>query len=238
MKKEPKRTKMEHKRECACTCQSVRNSPLTQRCAHSGEERSDCDSSAGVLLWSLAAQKGTLRISICTQIIIIFSLVTRRRVTFTGKSCWNSAGIANYAQAATESNSPSEFPMRETQNTMMYATMRTHSYCLGCKYSLQMYLRSSSSSSAAGCRFNSVVLETCAGDKHSSQSKFPVTPDILSKRLRVSSTPAVYLQRVWVDVPIKTQHWRSDEKAPRAHTSSVWRWFYLCLSTAPWNRLL
>lgn len=109
----------------------------------------------------------------------VFPLVTRRRFTDTDKSWWNSTGIPNYAQ----SNSPSEFPMRETQNTMMYATMRTHSYCLGCKYSLQMYLRSSSSSSAAECRFNSVVLETCAGDKHSSQSKFLVTPDILSKCL-------------------------------------------------------
>lgn len=126
-----------------------------------------------------------LRITIRTK-IGVFPLVTRRRFTVTDKSCWNSTGIPNYAQ----SNSPSEFPMRETQNTMMYATMRTHSYCLGCKYSLQMYLRSSSSSSATECRFNSVVLETCAGDKHSSQSKFPVTPDILSKCLFFSCRAA------------------------------------------------
>lgn len=57
--------------------------------------------------------------------------------------------------------------------------MRTHSYCLGCKYSLQMYLRSSSSSSTVGCGCNSVLLATCAGDKQSSQSRFPVIPDIL-----------------------------------------------------------
>lgn len=57
--------------------------------------------------------------------------------------------------------------------------MRTHSYCLGCKYSLQMYLRSSSSSSTTERGCNSVLLATCAEDKQSSQSKLPVTADIL-----------------------------------------------------------
>lgn len=62
--------------------------------------------------------------------------------------------------------------------------MRTHSYCLGCRYSLQMYRRSSSSSSAAGCGRASVLLATCAADEHSSQSTFPVMPDILASRVR------------------------------------------------------
>lgn len=46
---------------------------------------------------------------------------------------------------------PKVFPTRDTRKTMMYPAMSTHSYCLGCKYSLQMYLRSSSSSSTWEC---------------------------------------------------------------------------------------
>lgn len=131
--------------------------------------------------------------------------------------------IANYAQDLTDSNSPSEFPMRETKNTMMYATMRTHSYCLGCKYSLQMYLRSSSSSSTSECRFNSVVLETCASDKHSSQSKFPVRPDILFECLRLSYIPAFQASAACSNIcPNKYTALKERlKKAPHTHASTV-----------------
>lgn len=84
--------------------------------------------------------------------------------------------------------------------------MRTHSYCLGCKYSLQMYLKSSSSSSTAGRRCNSVLLTTCAEDKHSSQSKFPVIPDIPSRCLRACRTPAGERVSAVAALPTGTLH--------------------------------
>lgn len=110
--------------------------------------------------------------------------------------------------------------------------MRTHSYCLGCKYSLQMYLRSSSSSSTVGCGCNSVLLATCAGDKQSSQSRFPVIPDILpdvcASVVIPRCSPCVCSdRRLLRRLPARTRHCSASP------TSSVWRWFLLCLHARP-----
>lgn len=110
--------------------------------------------------------------------------------------------------------------------------MRTHSYCLGCKYSLQMYLRSSSSSSTVGCGCNSVLLATCAGDKQSSQSRFPVIPDILpdvcASVVIPRCSPCVCSdRRLLRRLPARTRHCSASP------TSSVWRWFLFCLHARP-----
>lgn len=106
--------------------------------------------------------------------------------------------------------------------------MRTHSYCFGCRYSVQMYLRSSSSSSTAGCPRNSVLLATCAPwDKHSSQSRLPVIPDILGG----VGVPAVFLllrarpPRRPADVPMRAQRCGAMiTRFSHTRTPSEWRW--------------
>lgn len=106
--------------------------------------------------------------------------------------------------------------------------MRTHSYCFGCRYSVQMYLRSSSSSSTAGWPRNSVLLATCAAwDKHSSQSRLPVIPDILGG----VGVPAVFLllrarpPRCPADVPMRAQRCGAMiTRFSHTRTPSEWRW--------------
>lgn len=84
---------------------------------------------------------------------------------------------------------PKVFPTRDTRKTMMYPAMSTHSYCLGCKYSLQMYLRSSSSSSTWECEWISVEFRCCADVKQSSQASLTVIPDMF--RADPGSLPSI-----------------------------------------------